>query len=356
MTRLILLLSLALATAFPVRGDDDLQALVTAGLLSIDSEVTGAEQLVPGQRAQLVLKVATSNWFTGGTRIRIPEVPGLVILQTEQFAANASEVRQGQTWVIQRWTLDLYPQRKGEFTIPPIPVRLKVNGGEPGALEGELLSPPAMFSVSVPAALEQADFWVAAPRFSVEQSLDRETDALQPGDAFTRRIVFSANDVQAMMLPTIDAEQLPGLASYPAPAQMSNSNNRGVTNASRTETISYIAEAPGDYLLPARDFFWWNTQTGELEILSLPAITVQVAGEMEVGATAADRSALIRNVVIAAAAVLLALLLYRLLNRWQPWSRMPALFAALDGLRQTLRRLRQPALAQKLNPDNSAAE
>ena len=52
-----------------------------------------------------------STWFTGGTRIRLPEVPGLVILQTEQFASNASERRGDQNWVLQRWTLDVYAQR-----------------------------------------------------------------------------------------------------------------------------------------------------------------------------------------------------------------------------------------------------
>jgi len=51
---------------------------------------------VPGQKVTLTLEIATDRWFAGGTRIGIPEVPGLVILQTEQFASNASETHNGR--------------------------------------------------------------------------------------------------------------------------------------------------------------------------------------------------------------------------------------------------------------------
>ena len=121
MTRLLLIFCLTLAAALPARGEGDLQALVDAGQLSISSSLASEGLLVPGQRAQLEIKIATSTWFAGGTRIRIPEVPGLVILQTEAFAANASEMRDGETWVVQRWNLDVYPQSEGDFTVPALP-------------------------------------------------------------------------------------------------------------------------------------------------------------------------------------------------------------------------------------------
>ena len=100
---------------------EDLQA---AGHLEVTASIRPDGTLVPGQKLSLILEVATDRWFSGGTRIRIPEVPGLVIVQTEQFASNASENRRGQSWVVQRWTLDVYPQRAGEFSIPPL--RLQV--------------------------------------------------------------------------------------------------------------------------------------------------------------------------------------------------------------------------------------
>ena len=357
MTRALLLVCLWLALAVPAQATEELEALLAQGQLSIASEMQSGELLVPGQRARLVIEIATSTWFTGGTRIQIPEVPGLVIMQNEQFAANASESRQGQTWVIQRWSLDVFPQRAGAFTIPPIALSLQVNGGERGNLQGQISAPAVNFTVAIPAPLEQAEFWVAAPLFSVEQHLDRDTDTLQPGDAFERSIEFTGDDVLAMMLPAFDEERQPGLAAYPAPPVLENRNNRGQTSASRVQTISYVAEKPGNYLLPAQEFFWWNTAAQELSVLSIPAIEVHVAGELPVqsGAAAVNRvkrDALVSAIIVAVVAVLLALLLLR----YRPWKRLSALAEPIQTFRERLAALRRPALPQRLNPDSSAGD
>ena len=348
---------LALLLVLPLTGlaDDDLGLLLDGGQLSIDSSISPATALVPGQRARLDIEVATNTWFTGGTRIRIPEVPGLVILQTEQFAANTSEQRNGQTWVVQRWTLDVYPQQAGIFEVPAIELTIQVNGGELGNLQGQALAPPLSFEVTVPPALEQADFWVAAPRFSVSQQLDRDTDALAPGDAFERRIEFRGDDVLAMMLPDFSEERLPGLAAYPAPPELENCSNRGQASASRVQRISYVAEKPGDYLLPAQDFFWWDTRNGELRVLSLEAVSVQVQGDPASAAAPErriDRRSLLRGLgLVASGIVIIALLL-----RFRPWRLLGGLAGPAQRLSQQIKALRRPALPRRLNPGNSAGD
>ena len=252
------------------------QQLLAAGQLEVEAGMTTGGALVPGRKLTLGITLATDRWFSGGTRISLPEVPGLVIVQSEQFAANASERRGDQDWVLQRWALDVYPQREGEFTIPPLALRVKVNAGDAGDVEGALSSPPVSFTVTLPAALAAVTQWVAAPEFSVSQRFDRSLEGLQVGDAFEREIVFEASDVLAMMLPTYTAQGLPGLAAYPAPPVLDQSSNRGLSRASRTERISYVVQAQGQYQLPAADFFWWDTSRDELQVLSLPATTISV--------------------------------------------------------------------------------
>jgi hypothetical protein len=347
MIRIALLACLWLCVA-PVQASD-LQPLLDSGELRVDSSIEPSDGLVPGQRGRLVLSVATGTWFTGGTRIRIPEVPGLVILQTEQFAANTSETRNGRTWVVQRWTLDLYPQREGDFTIPAITLSVQVNAGDRGNLSGDIESPPLAFRVSLPAALAQADRWVAAPAFSVTQRVDRDLDSLQPGDAFERRIEFRGEDVLAMMLPVFEEDPLPGLAAYAAPPQLDNRSNRGRAIASRTRVISYVAEQPGRYVLPAQDFFWWNTRAQALEVLSLEALTVEVAGEAPVEIADASRLSP-RQLLTLAGAVLGLGLAGWLLWRYRPWRVLRVLADPLRRLQAFWIKLRRPALPDRLNP------
>jgi hypothetical protein len=310
---------------------------------------------VPGQKITLTLQIATDRWFSGGTRIVIPEVPGLVILQTEQFASNASENRDGKSWVVQRWTLDVFSQRAGDFTIPPIQAQVKVNADESDPIEGALYTRPIHFSTDVPEALTNVEHWVAAPAFEVRQGFDRPLEALEVGDAFELEVVFEAEDVMAMMLPAFTPEKLPGLAAYPSPPVLNNSNNRGQARASRTQRISYVVEAQGQYLLPARDYFWWDTDSKQLRLLSLPATEITVG---TASAPAKSRSLDITPRQLLALAVGLALLagIGWLAWKWLPRLPLARCAAALSALWLHLLELRKPALPRRLNPDSSSGD
>ncbi|MEM9254272.1 MAG: BatD family protein [Pseudomonadota bacterium] len=321
-----------------------LAELQADGHLSINTSVQPDTNIVPGQRVQLIIEIGVDTWFTGGTRISVPEVPGLVILQTEQFASNASEQRDGDSWVLQRWTLDVYPQREGTFEIPPVKLRLKIHGGNAGDIEGDLYSPGANFSAVTPAALTSYSSWVASPEFSISQSFDQGLEELRVGDAFERVIEWRASEVQAMMLPALRFEGLPGLTAYPEPPVLDNSNNRGEVVASRTLRISYVAEQPGEYELPGLEFPWWNTTRDALELLALPATSVKVGGIAGRAESRADATGLRWWW----AGALLALAALWMLRHATPHLQKAA--HILTSFASKLQVLRRPALPDRLNP------
>ncbi|MDX1735502.1 MAG: BatD family protein, partial [Halioglobus sp.] len=198
---LAMLIALLTGAAGRAVAAGSLAALRAQGQLQVATLVQPATAVVPGQKAELVIEIATNTWFTGGTRVTVPEVPGLVILQNEQFATNATQIRSGQTWVVQRWTLDVFAQRAGAFTVPPVRLQVKVNAGEKGDIEGELFTPATDIEVQLPDELARINQWTAAPAFEVSQQFDRALDKLAVGDALSRDIVLQASDLMAMMLP-----------------------------------------------------------------------------------------------------------------------------------------------------------
>jgi hypothetical protein len=313
---------------------------------------------VPGQQARLYLTIATDRWFSGGTRITIPEVPGLVILQTEQFASNASETRNGENWVLQRWSLDVYPQREGRFVIPPLTMKVRVSAGPAVDVEGELSAPAVTFSAAIPPSLEEAEQWVAAPTYRVSQHFDRPLSGLKVGDAFEREVVFEATGVMAMMLPAFEATSQEGLAVYAAPPALDNRSNRGETSARRSQRISYVVEAQGDYLLPARDYFWWDTTRAQLKLLSLPEQRFSVGAGQPAPDDQTDETA--ARWLLPLLATLAGLAATVLLLQWG-WRHLPTtwLHRQLDRLARLWRwllDLRKPALPERLNPGSSAGE
>lgn len=316
-----------------------------------------AKDIVPGQQIKLILEIATDRWFTGGTRIRIPEVPGLVILQTDEFASNSSEQRNGQTWVVQRWSLEVYPQREGNFTIPPVTAQIKVNDDGSATVEGAITGPALRFSSARPESLARVEQWVAAPGFTVMQSFDRALEGLQVGDAFEREIVFKANEVMAMMLPTFSEDAISGLTAYPDPPELDNSSNRGSVVATRRQRLTYIVEAEGEYQLPAQDYFWWDTRTGELQLLSLP--TVKILAGLPTPEAGDDKStAKISPFVLMASVCALAVLaaVIWLVRKLPLIAAFALISAGYRSVREWWRKLRNPALSAKLNPGNSAGD
>jgi len=331
-----------------------------ANRLDISAKLAPAENIVPGQRIELQINIATDRWFAGGTRLEIPEVPGLVILQTNDFASNSSETRSGQSWVVQRWVLDVYAQRAGTFTLPPISARLSVNDESAGTVTGELLTPTLQFSADIPEALSRANHWVAAPVFTVRQSFDRELDGLQIGDAIEREIVFEANGVMAMMLPTFAAEEITGLAAYPQPSSLSNNSNRGVTTARRVEHISYVLEEEGEYQLPARDYYWWDTSRGELQLRFLEAVDIHV-GQNAASKITAHSTGPWLQVSPRRLLLYIAALVFVIALAWLLYTRMPTIpwgqiWEPFKQAWHRLNQMRKPALPARLNPDSSAGE
>jgi hypothetical protein len=337
-----------------------LAQLQTEKHLEISAELVPFADIVVGQRVEMIISIATDRWFVGGTRLEIPEVDGLVIIQTNNFASNSSENRKGRSWVVQRWSLDVFPQRSGTFTIPAIDARISINDETAGDVNGSLQSPSLKLRANVPTALAKAPHWVAAPDYKVSQNFDRELTGLKAGDAIERSIVFEATDVMAMMLPSWQSEDLPGLAVYPQPPALTNSNNRGNMIAKRVEHITYIAEESGQYQLPARDYYWWDTRKGELQIRFLPAVDITVGETAEKNIDKGSRKILAdvnpRKLLVSSALVAVFIGLCWLLYKRLPRIPLANITGPIKRGWQLLNQMRKPALPATLNPDSSAGE
>ena len=266
-----------------------LQDLLENDRLRLRSWLEPAGDIVVGQEVKLIIEIATRRWFAGGTRIRHPEVHNLVILQRDQFATNLSRQENGQTWVIQQWNLELYPQQEGTYQVPTILLELAVNHASAGIVRGSLQTAALEFSATVPTLLRETGRWLATPLFEVNQSFDRELSQLQPGDAFTRTISLRATQVTAMMLPVPTRQPLPGLSAYPANPVLQDRSNRGQATAERIEKITYVLEQAGQYQLPEQEFYWWDTSGLKVRVASLAAFDIDAgAAAAQVGDSPGD--------------------------------------------------------------------
>ncbi len=308
-----------------------LTELQTAGKLQIKSWVEPAREIVVNQQINFIIEVATDKWFSGGTRVGRLEVDDAVVLQREQFALNSTRREQGVTWSVQQWRISIYPQRAGVYAIPAVRLTLSVAGDDGKSISGELSTMPVSFKADVPKALaahasasESGADWVASSAFSVQetysQSQGKALQNLQPGDAVQRTIEFRAENVAAMMLPAVNVREQEGLATYQKPPRLTDNVNRGRYLAQRIETVTYVIEKPGDYVLHELIYYWWDLSSLTLKKTVLPEHKIGTANIVVVDntqQTPREWSVVIGGVVITILVTILAWVFWRRRRRKQ---------------------------------------
>jgi hypothetical protein len=280
-----IIIRLALLFVFSVTATTGLTASAQpASLQSLldENRLVISQRLIPenpvlGQEAALEIEISTDRWFAGGTRLKPVLTDDVLVMQRQELATNSTKQEQGNTWVVQLWALSLFPQEEGRLFSPAIDVRVKINT-EAGIIEGTHRLEPMLMQVSVPTEVADIDKWLAAKNLSIESSLSKPVDDIQLGDAFTQTVKVRADNVLAMMLPEMKTPVIEGLGVYRQPAQLKNNSNRGATEATRTDSINYVAEKKGDYELPSQTFYWWDTDSNSLQEESLEAVRFSVGG------------------------------------------------------------------------------
>lgn len=343
----VLLTALLATLTQAVRADDD-------ALVSVSTALEPDRAVVPGERARLLISIATPRWFTAGTRLTLPEVPGLVLLQNQDFASNATERRGSESWSVQRWSIDVFATRAGRFEIPPVAVDVAVSKNAAEEVRSTLFTATQPLTVTLPEALAELDNWIASPKVSLSQQIEGGPSAYL-GDAIRQRITIQAEDVMAMFIPELELEDVgSALQRYPEPPTLRNRANRGTLRAERRHVVTWIAAKPGEVTLPAVRIHWWNTNTNTLDVLHSDPITLTVSGELP------PRRLTPRDVwpaVLLLCAVLLALWLLNMGRRLGVYSAVSAgAQYALTRSRALWRVLSSAALPDRLNPGGTPGE
>lgn len=258
--------------------------LVSKGKLTVSLEVKQKDQQIVGQALIIAIEVATDRWFAKGTSIENFNLANTVMQANNKVTINGSKRIKSQTWATQTHEFTLYPTRAGTYHIAPLTLNVSVNTEEYGIVDGQFNTEPTEFSVHLPELLKEIESFIVSPlvELTVDGTFDEEKE-YAIGEAVTQTITITTLDTPAMMIPELNLVlnedmQFDGVSVYRKPAQVFDKSNRGSLSGTRVETLTYIFEKTGQYEIPERNIYWWNSQTNTLETLVIPASTWRVSG------------------------------------------------------------------------------
>ncbi len=240
--------------------------------------------LVVGQQVQFHVDLLVDTWFSQAPQVPELKIPGAITLLPVGTSVNFSERIQGKSYSGQRRSYYIFPQKQGEYQIPPLQVSLVP--AQPGKLSAEkitLSTPAQKFTTQLPFELAklQLDYALATPQLTLEDSFDRDLTGLNIGDTFQRTVTVRGTDILGSVLPSLDPGNNDGLAAYPQGSKIDNYFDRGRLTGKRSESVTYVVEQPGKYNLPEIRVVWWNTSSQSLQTEVINAISVKVSPSLE---------------------------------------------------------------------------
>jgi hypothetical protein len=335
------------AIAMLVAGTAATLASAAAPAPIVRTQLTPAAATV-GQSVKLGIEVLVPTWFTAP--IEYPAsvvVDGLTVRLAERAEGNRSEKIDGETWAGIARSYEIVAQRAGRYTLPPL--ELQVTYSVDGASRSvKVRTTASAFEARLPAGAEGLGYFVATPRYTLTQEIDRPLKDLKAGDAFTRRIVQRAEGIPAMQLPALDFAPIAGLATYPGEPRLdTRGGERGApVVAERTQQVTYVLRDAGRYDLPALTISWFDSTAARMRDARLPALRFDVApgpaAKSEAPPAAAPPPAFaaprvsVRTAVAVAALTALELYVVLQLRRrgprwWRAWSAWLRRRAAGEG-------------------------
>lgn len=321
MIRVLRGLALIMALMLPVSG----MAQEASGdpVVRVALEETSA---VPGQSVVLRVTVLVPTWMPKPPVMPTYDVPNIAVRQDGRKATAISEQIDGETWSGISRKYVLFPLIPGPIELPA--QTLIIEYADPASskpVKFEITTEPIVLTGEIPEGAADLDPFLAASSLSIEQTFDKELAELEPGDAVVRTVTVSIKGAAPMAIPPLTAsEPTPAIAIYPDEPALTEAFDRGVISGSRTERITYVAEAGGTFEAPPISLQWFNLETGKIKTASADGFELVVRGPppAEAQARATDWRGLIATwLPVIAAVTVIILLILRYWPRVLSWNR-----------------------------------
>ncbi|WP_258006799.1 hypothetical protein [Vibrio diazotrophicus] len=232
----------------------------------------------PTQQIILNIEVSTNTWYTSGTKISSLEIPDVLVKRRNPFAVNSTQREKGQTWSRQLWEVVLYPQKSGDFIVPPVYLEVQVAGSNGNKQKVTLETTPQQFGVELPSAeLGGTQSWFAASDVKVKQDWQVSSDEPKVGDTITRVIEVQAQDSLSVLLPNLMTNSVnDAWQGYPNPPELTDTQSRDGYLSKRKDSLTYVLQQGGDITWPSYEIWWWNLKKQSLEKITIEGYKVHV--------------------------------------------------------------------------------
>lgn len=232
-------------------------------------------------KEQIILTFTVDN----NIAIEEGEVTGLELenaIVRKLSSGHSRRAMDGRAWWSTKHRYAIYPQHSGILEIPSLSLAAaEKKNSYLGPKRFRITEDAIAINVKPVPNTFLGSAWLPASSIELTQSWSREPESLMVGDSITRTFYLSAEGLLGEELPSIKSEitgeKIVGfkIASESFVIEEKELANGFKGNKARREVL--LLDAPGEWLIPAIEVPWWNTETNSIEYAKLPAKLVSVS-------------------------------------------------------------------------------
>jgi hypothetical protein len=170
----------------------------------------------------------------------------------------------------------LFPQQSGRLEVSPVMAEVRLpshSNFDPFRTGGEirrLRSQPLYIDIEpIPPDFSQP-YWLPAKKIELREDWQGDLAGLVAGEPITRSLSVIADGLTAAQLPELVLSPIDGVKQYPDQPGLENSRSSDGIRGKREQRVALIPGAEGRYRVPEINLPWWNLETGQVEIATIP--------------------------------------------------------------------------------------
>lgn len=249
------------------------------------------DEAIVGGRLTVAIDVLTNEGWAKLARTPVIELPGALTFVPPSQASRISDIIEGESYTGSRTEIWLFPLQPGTLTVPPMEVEVLEQsfGAESEKSAVAVQLDGAQVNVRAPNIAESEANGGRPERIPVTNSLklsqmwSEVPDELFVGDGITRTVVQEADGIPALLLEPVDFTDIAFTEVARLEPKSDNQFNRGSLTSSRTDSATYLFNAPGKVSLPRIQVQWIDSANGELRTATVEGRELEVRSKSLTG-------------------------------------------------------------------------
>jgi hypothetical protein len=244
-----------------------------------------------GQPVKLTVSVYSSTWFTSGIDIGNIQIDGAITVFFRSLS-NSKDFN-GKRHAGVNFYYDIFPTQEGKITIPSLSIN--VESPKPGGYKGlkrTITTKPKTLNVkSIPYGYDPNN-WLVATSLNVNQKWSSNLSEIKVGDVVQRTIRRSAGGTLSEFIPATDWDSINGISTYPKRPQLNTIKSKTAVSSNRSETVSYLFEKEGEFVIPKVEYMYWNSRTKKFYKKQIDSVLISVKPNADLSMLASIKKSL----------------------------------------------------------------